>query len=336
MKQELLENLIRVCAKEILQQINEGKKSKKCKCGKTLIFGSEKCAVCEAKELNENDEGEEDGICGTCNGSGEGMADKTRCSSCGGSGNSKKSRGKKGTPDERDYGDEYDRKKNREDESVNEDETEGSPAPPADGLGTDQQPEIPKDPTDIDAEPSEPETPETPEIPVKKEKLQGVVLYTPSGEMRSVPFRTFADDASIERTLFKVGSSIGGRNTKIAISTFKKVKAGLNDKTPTYIYLGKYDPSSEEPFVFADRDLNVAKEESIKPEELKGDVATKMSPADVADDFAIQNDDERFAAKLAGTDKSFDSYDIEDPNVNESIKLKNYIKKFVTEALSRK
>ena len=283
MKQELLENLIRVCAKEILHQINEGKKSKKCKCGKTLIFGSEKCAVCEAKELNENEE-------------------------------------------------------HVEDEAVTEDETQGAPAPPADGLGTDQQPEIPKDPTDIEQDPTEPETPEVPEVPeepAKKEKLQGVVLYTPSGEMRSVPFRTFADDASIERTLFRVGSSIGGRNTKIAISTFKKVKAGLNDKTPTYIYLGKYDPSSDEPFIFADRDLKVAKEESIKPEEIGSDVANKDLDSQ---DFEKTSDDNELAAKLAGRDKpSAPEYDEVDPNeMNESVKLKNYIKRFVTEALSRK
>ena len=42
-------------------------------------------------------------VCGTCNGSGEGMADGTKCSSCGGSGDSERPWGKKGKRHDPDY-----------------------------------------------------------------------------------------------------------------------------------------------------------------------------------------------------------------------------------------
>jgi len=304
-KQELLETLIRVCAKEVLTQLNEGK-CKKCKCGKNVIFGEKKCKECKSgclKEVEESNtaegkEVEEEGkdkkwIQKAIKKPGAlhkqlhvPQDEKIPSSKL----NAAASKGGK-------LGKRANLAKTLK--GLNkEDATSGAAAPPLAGQGAVDLPEVPRDETPIDNEPSGEETPKT----AKKKKLQGIVLYTPSGEIREVPFRMWADDASIERTLHRVGSSIGGSKVKIAIQTMKKVKSGLNDKTPTYIYIGKYDPSAEELFVFADRNLDVAKEESIKPDE-----HTEDSIGDAEElhnrDQEVTNDDELLAKHLAGEDR---------------------------------
>jgi len=290
-KQELLETLIRVCAKEVLTQLNEGK-SKKCKCGKNVIFGEKKCKECKSgclKEVEENTEVEEEGkdkkwIQKAVNPKHKGFCTPMTKSTCTPARKALAKRFKKG---------------------IDEDETSGAAAPPVAGQGTAETPEIPRDETPIDNEPSGAETPKK----VKKEKLKGIVLYTPSGETREVPFRMWADDASIERTLHRVGASIGGNRVKIAIQTLKKVKSGLNDKTPTYVYIGKYDPNAEELFVFADRNIDVAKEESIKPEDNAGE-NTGDAEELYNRDQEVNNDDELLGKHLAGDDR---------PNIDKEI-----------------
>ncbi len=153
MKQELLEILVRACSREVLKQLHEG--------------GDQRCS--------------------TCNGSGEGQADGTKCRVCGGSGSSKKKKLTKNTDPDYDHdldkvneGEEADSlsdedqelhadKEDKERERVRklnkkkddqktgyvkvkgksfplkEDETKGAPAPPADGLGTADQPPVPKE-----------------------------------------------------------------------------------------------------------------------------------------------------------------------------------------------
>ena len=64
-----------------------------CKCKKTGVC---ECATCGCGDPHDkHGMNEESDICGSCNGSGEGMADGTKCSTCGGSGDSKKHWGKK-------------------------------------------------------------------------------------------------------------------------------------------------------------------------------------------------------------------------------------------------
>lgn len=56
-------------------------------CGEYVFYSTDDNRVYDHHERYESDEPE---ICATCNGSGEGMYDGTRCSSCGGSGERKK------------------------------------------------------------------------------------------------------------------------------------------------------------------------------------------------------------------------------------------------------
>jgi len=275
-KKQLLESLIRVCAKEVLSQLNEAKKkSKKCKCGKELILGTTECKECM----------EEAGLTSEAQlKKGETIAD---------------------TSDKRHTG--IDKMTNDEnDPTTPEIKEEDSETVGAAQAGSGDSVDIETDTPKIDTEPTEKET------PTKKEKLKGIVLLTPEGELRSVPFRQWADDASIERTLFRVGSSIGGKKVKIAISTMNKVRKGMSDKTPTYVFLGKYDPNGEELFVMADRDLNSAKEQAAKPEEISGDESSEINPDNQFITHAA--DDEQWGKHLSGADKPHN----EIPDDNES------------------
>jgi hypothetical protein len=289
-QKQLLESLIRVCAKEVLAQLNEGKKkSKKRKVVKEIELPDEE----ESDEPNEEED--KNDICPTCNGSGEGMADGLSCSDCKGSGSTHSKN--KHDDDEPDGG--FVNRDRGEDEARNWGgiDEEDSETVGASSTGSGESVDIETERPEIDSEPSEKETPK------KKEKLQGIVLLTPSGELRQVPFRQWADESSIERTLHKVGASIGGNKVKIAISTMKKVRVGMSDKTPTYIFLGKYDPNGEELFVMADRDLNSAKEQAVKPEDISGE-ASGNAIEKYNTDQEINNDDELLAKRMAGADKS--------------------------------
>jgi hypothetical protein len=69
------------------------------------------------------------------------------------------------------------------------------------------------------------------------------------------------------------------------------------------VFLGKYDPNGEELFVMADRDLNSAKEQAAKPEEIGiqsdvGDITNKQNT-----DNEINNDDELLAKHIGGADR---------------------------------
>lgn len=163
-----------------------------------------------------------------------------------------------------------------------DDDTIGAPAPPADGLGTADQPPVPKN----DGEPST--EPEKKETPPAQTNLKGVILVSPrdKSSVRQVPLRA-GDDAGIERNLHAVAAALAGPNVKIAISTMRAVKNALsNPAASVYVYLGKYDPESEEIFLMADKSLQVAKDSSIEPSDVQGSTFSSKSAPEHPDDIA--------------------------------------------------
>ena len=167
---------------------------------------------------------------------------------------------------------------------VNEqdDETKGAPAPPADGQGTADQPPVPKDETPEESPEEEPE--ETPEAPPAPD-LKGIVFVSPRDKSKLHKLSTRAgDDAGLERQLHSVAATAGGPRVKTALSAIRMVKdAAKNPNTSVYLYLGKYDPQSDEVFLMADKSLQVAKDSSVDPSELSAGqtfVSTMKNPTD--------------------------------------------------------
>ena len=155
-----------------------------------------------------------------------------------------------------------------------DDETKGAPAPPADGQGTAEQPEIPKDKDTTPEPPSEPETP--PPSP----ELKGIIMVDPRDKSKlDVQKIQGGNDAALERELYRIASSKAGPSTKVALATSRMVKGALsNPNTAVYLYLGKYDPESREIFLMADKSLQIAKDQSISPAELTGTPTTMPAP----------------------------------------------------------
>ena len=211
-------------------------------------------------------------------------------------------------------------------------ETKGAPAPPADGQGTADQPEIPKD----DAAnklpgaetPGEEPSPNKPEEPTPSGAgLKGVILVNPrdKSKLQQVPLRA-GDDASLERNLHRLAATLAGSNVKVALSTQRAAKdATRNPNTSIYLYLGKYDPSSEEIFLMADKSLNVAKDASISPAELTGTPVSQIAPDQFNPSLASSSDYGTYLQRKGQT-----------PTYGVDEQFKNVIKKMVKEIIQKR
>lgn len=228
---------------------------------------------------------------------------------------------------------EEDEKDTKPEEPKDDGETKGAPAPPADGQGTADQPEIPKDkPTepmgDLDKKDEKPAAPsDEPEVPAPTD-LKGVILVNPrdKSDLKKVPLKATADDATLERNLHRLAATLAGSHVKIAISTQRMVKDVLkNPSGATYLYLGKYDPSSDEIFLMADKSLQIAKDSSISPAELSGTPVAQVAPTDFHAMTATPDD---FANRM--------QYGAQKPTYAVNEDFKRAVKKMVREILDRK
>jgi hypothetical protein len=156
-----------------------------------------------------------------------------------------------------------------------EEETKGAPAPPADGLGSADQPPVPKEEEPQETKPQEPETPKVPE-------LKGVILVNPKDKSKLQRVKVKAgDDATLERTLHSLAAALAGPKVKVALSTMRMVKDAVkNPNSSAYVYIGKYDPQSDETFLLADKSLQVAKDSSIMPDDTGASVTNFKHPTD--------------------------------------------------------
>lgn len=203
-----------------------------------------------------------------------------------------------------------------------EDETKGAPAPPADGQGTADQSAIPQeDPTQ--EKPAAPETPEAPPAP----DMKGVIFVNPKdkAKLMKVPIQA-QGDAGIERSLHQQAAKLAGSRVKVALSTSRMVKDALhNPNTSVYLYLGKYDPESDEIFLMADKSLQIAKDSSVSPGELTGTPATALAPASF---HPLTADPGEYAHQLAAGGK------VQSTGIDEN--LQKVIKKIVNEILDKR
>jgi hypothetical protein len=183
-------------------------------------------------------------------------------------------------------------------------ETKGAPAPPADGQGTAEQPEIPKSDTGEEIPGMDDPSPNKPEEPTPSGAgLKGVILVNPrdKSQLQQVPLKG-GDDASLERNLYRLASTLAGSKVKVALSTQRVVKDAIrNPNSSVYLYLGKYDPSSDEIFLMSDKSLKVAKDTSISPSELTGTPDSCIAPGAYNPAMASDADYVQHVAQGVGT-----------------------------------
>jgi hypothetical protein len=104
------------------------------------------------------------------------------------------------------------------------------------------------------------------------------------------------------------------------------VKGALSSpNTAVYLYLGKYDPESQEIFLMADKSLQVAKDQSISPAELTGTPTSMPAAAQFDPTIATAG---QFAQRMKAGGQT------QVPRVDE--KLVKVIRKMVNEMLDKK
>ena len=152
------------------------------------------------------------------------------------------------------------------------------PTPVGDQGNVDPSP-VPQDkPQD---KPQEPKRPEPQSEPISP-KVKGAVLVNPRDKSKLQPIKfQGGDDASLERLLYRTAASVAGPKVKVALATIRVAReAARNSNAAMYFYIGKYDPESEELFLMADRSLQVAKDASVQPSELNGTSVPGIPPTD--------------------------------------------------------
>jgi hypothetical protein len=209
-----------------------------------------------------------------------------------------------------------------------EDSTKGSPAPPEAGQGSGENVGIPKDKTPPSEEPREPET------PPPSAEIKGIKFINPKDKSKLIDQTKNlkpTNDATLERSLYRLGASVVGSQAKVALSTMRLVKDALRNPSSTlYLYLGKYDPNSEEIFLMADKSLQVAKDASVPPAELTGTPVSEIPPGSQLEPLTATSSD--FARRMI--DKG--EYGVMTPRyqgIDE--KLRKAIKVIVTEIISK-
>ncbi len=208
-----------------------------------------------------------------------------------------------------------------------EDPTKGAPAPPEAGQGTADTPEIPKE-KEPQAEPSA-----EPEGPPPSPELKGIKLLNPKDKSKLIDQGKYlkpGNDAALERSLFRTASTLAGPSAKVALSTMRAVKDALkNPSAPLFLYLGKYDPNSDEIFLMADKSLQVAKDSSVSPAELTGTPIPDIPPSSQFDPMAAST------PELGQRMVDRGEYGSMTPRRGIDEKLHRAIKKIVNEVINR-
>jgi hypothetical protein len=119
----------------------------------------------------------------------------------------------------------------------------------------------------------------------------------------------FPSESDIEKTLHRIGANLAGNKVKVSLAALRTIKTNLKSGKPIYCYLGTLSDEAEELFVFANTNLNAAKEEMAPIEKIKGeDVGDATEKYN--NDQTVNNDDELLAKRMAGEDK---------PNIDREI-----------------
>lgn len=156
-----------------------------------------------------------------------------------------------------------------------------------------------------------------------------------------IPPKQLTSD-KIERVIYYLASKYAGSKVKIANSTLRDVDKAIKSGGTLFLYIGKFDETSDEIYVLAEANLEAAKIQSLPPSELGG--TTALPGLAGADDFdpntASGEDVARYMDKDApGKVRSYgvpdepdDRGDVDEQKLHE---VKTMIKKLVNEVLNK-
>lgn len=111
---------------------------------------------------------------------------------------------------------------------------------------------------------------------VEPKAATGASIINPRDKSQLDPIHFIGrDDNSVERSLFNAASRIAGPKVKISLGAKRLGReSASNPNVPVFFYLGKMDPESEEIFLMADKNMQIAKDDSVQPTELQGGQAS--------------------------------------------------------------
>ena len=106
-------------------------------------------------------------------------------------------------------------------------------------------------------------SPEEPDVP--QPNLTGILFIDPKDKSKREKIQIKAkDDATIERELHNLARRHDGPHAKVALSAIRLSKEAIkNTNSKVFLYLGKYDPMSDEIFLMGDKSEQVAKDNSV-------------------------------------------------------------------------
>ena len=111
--------------------------------------------------------------------------------------------------------------------------------------------------------------------PKKKEPVsnskKGVLFVDPKNKAKfiKVRFKPGATVSDIQNTLRDLAQTYMGNKPRVASDTYNLVAAtAQNPNSELYLYVGKYDPESEELYLMADKSWKVAKDSSVSASEI--------------------------------------------------------------------
>lgn len=195
--------------------------------------------------------------------------------------------------------------------NLSEDETEGAPAPPADGLGTGDQPAIPNDSDNLQ---------------MFTASSKGIWFVNPKN-VNKPEQKTFSsnDSGNLERELYKFASKIAGPRVKVSLATIQEVmRTKQNPNSLLFLYIGKRNPDDpeDELFLLPAKSFKEAKEASVSPDASADYEKTAIGQEpQTTQDYAT-------AASRGGKTVA--------PNIDESVKFRKLVRKMVSEILNNR
>lgn len=182
----------------------------------------------------------------------------------------------------------------------------------------------------VNPPPATPPSPTTP--PPMEEAISPMAAYS------QTPPKQLTRDM-IERIIYYTAARFAGSSVKIAGETLREVEKAIKSDSTLFLYIGKFDETSEEIYVLTEHSLQLARSQSLPPAELGG-AAAPPAPEGTEDfdpNLATDDDMARFMDKEApGKVKSYGApEDLGEATKTKLCEVKHLIKKLVNEVLDK-
>ena len=145
----------------------------------------------------------------------------------------------------------------------------------------------------------------------------------------------------IERVIYYTAARFAGPKVKVALTTIRSVEDAIKTDKTIFLYIGKFDETSDEIYVIADANRQLARDGSLPSSELSGTAAPAPFGSDEfdpntagAEDMAQYMDkDAPGKVKIYGAPE--DPEDLGDVGERKLTEFKKIVKRLVSEVLDR-